>query len=142
MPKSIRQVREHRPNMPQDADSFVARFRRDYPDLTPEEEVQIRRHAETNCGLWFRCNFTSSDVGVTVGILGLDKGSTHEKQRDDLCAECGLPISICNSLVLYTRAVSEFRRGNVMQAEDYAASAKEYHDLYVKRFRANGRLRP
>lgn len=55
-----------------------------------------------------------------------------------ICEDCGLPIEVCSALLLYEKAVKQFRLGNTERAEKFAAGAKEDHNLYLERPLAAG----
>lgn len=50
-----------------DADALVTDIRERYPDLTEEEEAQVRHAAQTGACLFLRCYFKSNPNGVRFG---------------------------------------------------------------------------
>jgi hypothetical protein len=48
----------------------------------------------------------------------------NTKGKTMTCDECGLPISVCNTLALYRYAVDRYEHGNFDAAREYVRNAK------------------
>lgn len=49
---------------------------------------------------------------------------------ENLCQECGLPLSVCSALASYRKMAEELDRGRIDEAKRYAETAREYHDKF------------
>lgn len=58
------------------------------------------------------------------------------------CPECGLPVSACNALNLYRRAVRAVGSGKLDEAAHYAEAADEEYARFVASAASNPIIRP
>jgi hypothetical protein len=47
-----------------------------------------------------------------------------------LCEECGLPLTVCNTLAAYRKAVEYLAKGNNEAAANFLDDAKDYYAQY------------
>ena len=47
-----------------------------------------------------------------------------------ICEECGLPLTVCNTLAAYRKAVEYLAAGNAEAAANWLDDAKDYYKQY------------
>lgn len=76
----------------QSALEMIEEYRTKYPDLTPDEEAAIRRHAENPSSIiFFRCKIETDQHSLQIGTDNETAGLKAENQRLRLALTALLP---------------------------------------------------